>query len=68
MADLALLGRVVAQTRTARAILEQRGTYPVRTVVTEPGSGIEVPPLEKYVDQLVAFMQEHPEITAEAMV
>ena len=44
VADLALLGRVVAHTRTARAILEQRGVYPVRTVVTEPGAGIEVRP------------------------
>jgi putative hemin transport protein len=45
VADLAVLGRVVAQTRTARSILEQRGTYPVRTVVTEPTAGIEVHPL-----------------------
>jgi thioester reductase-like protein len=31
------------------------------------GSSIEVPKLEKYVDQLVHFMEAHPEITAEAM-
>jgi thioester reductase-like protein len=31
------------------------------------GSGIEVPRLDKYVDQLVHFMQAHPDITAEAM-
>jgi len=42
VADLALLGRVVGQTRTARSILEQRGTYPVRTAVTEPTAGIAV--------------------------
>jgi hypothetical protein len=28
---VASLGRVVAQTRTARSILEQRGVYPART-------------------------------------
>jgi putative hemin transport protein len=44
VADLAPLGRVVAQTRTARSILEQRGVYPVRTVVTEPTAGIDVRP------------------------
>ena len=44
VADLALLGRVVAQTRTARSILELRGVYPVRTVVTEPAAGIDVRP------------------------
>jgi thioester reductase-like protein len=32
------------------------------------GSAIEVPRLEKYVDVLVGYMREHPEITAEAMI
>jgi hypothetical protein len=31
------------------------------------GSGIEVPALDKYVDQLVGFMRSHPEISAAAM-
>jgi thioester reductase-like protein len=32
------------------------------------GSGIEVPPFESYVDQLVAFAREHPEIDDEGLV
>lgn len=31
------------------------------------GTGIECPPLDSYLDRLVAFAREHPEIGAEAM-
>ncbi|MFC7045752.1 SDR family oxidoreductase [Halobacteriaceae archaeon GCM10025711] len=31
------------------------------------GTGIEPPPFESYVDTLVAFMREHPEISPDAM-
>ncbi len=32
------------------------------------GSGISVPPLRSYLERLVGFMREHPEIRSEAMV
>ena len=32
------------------------------------GSGIEVPPIDSYLGELVSFMKKHPEITSEAMV
>lgn len=43
--EVAQLGRVVAQTRTARSVLEQRGRYPCRTVVEPSAVGIDVRPI-----------------------
>jgi len=37
------------------------------TVRDLQGSGIECPPLSAYVDELVAFMRDHPEISPDAM-
>jgi putative heme degradation protein len=39
---VASLGRVVAQTRTARSILEQRGVYPARTAGSQAPAAIDV--------------------------
>lgn len=31
------------------------------------GSGIECPPFESYVEKLVAFYREHPDVSSDAM-
>ena len=48
-------------------------THPTRYATTNAeadlaGSGIRAPPFASYVDRLVAFVRDHPEIDAEAMV
>jgi thioester reductase-like protein len=43
--------------------------YDTRNVLADlQGSGISCPPFPSYVDRLVAFMREHPEIGSAAMV
>ena len=42
LANVAPLGRVVAQTRTSRSILEQRAVYPTRTVGAQPPAAIDI--------------------------
>jgi len=42
LANVASLGRVVAQTRTSRSILEQRGVYPARTAGSQAPAAIDV--------------------------
>ncbi len=44
LAGLSLLGRVVAQTRTARSVLEERGLYPSQPLRARASGGIDVRP------------------------